>query len=331
MIDAYTIGITLALDNGVSDGLATIRRDLIALNGAVEGSGTRLKHLTTAAAGLQIHPGIPEPTNKDATAPMRGPNEPAISTLSGSSSLDPSVFAPSRSDLLVVAKTLLPELSPPAIPPFADAEMVPNRTRNMTSPEIRSLIRGSPNSRPVMSRHSGESATLSDFAPARYPHEILFPTPTHAGMADDSSDHRFMGRGNVTPLSATTDAASPTSPLAVPGISVSLRGDGGPASHRLQQQIVGPQLGPSKITRTGPYSTPSSPHPPSVDPTLPSAVPPPSESQFAPSQGDVYVDGSRLGRWMTDRLVRAADLPRSAATGFDPRMTATWPGAPVSA
>ena len=53
MIDAYAIGITLALDNGVSAGLATIRRDLIVLNGIVEGSTTRLKNLTRAGADLQ--------------------------------------------------------------------------------------------------------------------------------------------------------------------------------------------------------------------------------------------------------------------------------------
>jgi hypothetical protein len=47
--------------------------------------------------------------------------------------------------------------------------------------------------------------------------------------------------------------------------------------------------------------------------------------------GEIFVDGSRLGRWMTDHLVRAAELPRAAMTGFDPRMSPTWPGAPVGA
>ena len=32
MIDAYTIGITLALDNGVAAGIAAIRQDLAALD-----------------------------------------------------------------------------------------------------------------------------------------------------------------------------------------------------------------------------------------------------------------------------------------------------------
>src|SRR5208282_2305267 len=72
MIDAYTIGITLALDNGVAKGLATIRRDLTALNGVLEGSAMRLKHLTRAAADLRIRPGVAESINKTSTTPARG-------------------------------------------------------------------------------------------------------------------------------------------------------------------------------------------------------------------------------------------------------------------
>ena len=41
MIDAYTIGITLALNNGVADGIAAIRRDLAALDRAVDASAGR--------------------------------------------------------------------------------------------------------------------------------------------------------------------------------------------------------------------------------------------------------------------------------------------------
>jgi outer membrane biosynthesis protein TonB len=49
MIDAYTIGITLALNNGVSEGVAAIRRDLEALDRAVDASAAGLAHLRQAA------------------------------------------------------------------------------------------------------------------------------------------------------------------------------------------------------------------------------------------------------------------------------------------
>lgn len=52
MIDAATIGITLALNNGVSDGIAQIRRELAALDAAVAVSSAGLTALATQGAGL---------------------------------------------------------------------------------------------------------------------------------------------------------------------------------------------------------------------------------------------------------------------------------------
>lgn len=54
MIDAATIGITLALNNGVSDGIAQIRRELAALDGAVAASSAGLTALTVQGAGLAV-------------------------------------------------------------------------------------------------------------------------------------------------------------------------------------------------------------------------------------------------------------------------------------
>ena len=51
MIDAYTIGITLALNNGVAEGIAAIRRDLAALDRAVDASAAGLMQLRAAAGG----------------------------------------------------------------------------------------------------------------------------------------------------------------------------------------------------------------------------------------------------------------------------------------
>lgn len=84
MDDAYTIGITLALENGVSDGLAIIRRDLEALDlaiahtlgglaelrraseAAIAGAGLDLARL--AAEGRRLLGGLPSMT---APAPVR--------------------------------------------------------------------------------------------------------------------------------------------------------------------------------------------------------------------------------------------------------------------
>ena len=90
------------------------------------------------------------------------------------------------------------------------------------------------------------------------------------------------------------------------------------------------QIAPLKLAGNVSYDGMASARPPNVDPISPSAAPSGRGFQSATVQGDIYVDGSRLGRWMTDRLFKSAELPRGATTGFDPRMTATWPGSPVS-
>jgi hypothetical protein len=61
--------------------------------------------------------------------------------------------------------------------------------------------------------------------------------------------------------------------------------------------------------------------------TLPSVAPQSPGSASPPTSGDVYLDGTRLGTWMTNHLAREASRPPSGATGFDPRMSIAWPGA----
>jgi hypothetical protein len=330
MIDAYTIGITLALDNGVSEGLATIRRDLIALNGVVEGSGTRLKHLTNAAAALRVRPDSADSNNKASTAPVRRHDDRAISAPSGSPSLDPGLSAPNRLDLHTVAGALMPMFSPLTAQSIAGVGMISAGYPGMMSQEAPPIVSGFLDRAPVMSRERHQGAVIADFAPARYPVQTLSAASTCAAPQDESADRFSTGAGGAPPLSAVSNAVSPRSLPGKRDISVSLVGHS-VSPHPLQQRAAGTQIDLSQTSRAAPDAATTQAHPPGVDPTLPSAVPPPSESSSTALQGDVYVDGSRLGRWMTDRLVKAAELPRAATTGFDPRMTPTWPGAPMSA
>ncbi|HKM64179.1 MAG TPA: hypothetical protein VJY39_16985 [Acidisphaera sp.] len=46
--------------------------------------------------------------------------------------------------------------------------------------------------------------------------------------------------------------------------------------------------------------------------------------------GTLEIDGLQLGRWLADYLAHAAVRPATGSTGFDPRMTPTWPGAPIA-
>ena len=45
------------------------------------------------------------------------------------------------------------------------------------------------------------------------------------------------------------------------------------------------------------------------------------------SEGRLILDNGLLGRWVIDHISHAADRPATGSTGFDPRISRTWPGA----
>jgi hypothetical protein len=48
-----------------------------------------------------------------------------------------------------------------------------------------------------------------------------------------------------------------------------------------------------------------------------------------PTYAEVHLDGAALGRWVTRYIERQVTRPQAGATGFDPRMTPNWAGAPI--
>jgi hypothetical protein len=328
MIDAYTIGITLALDNGVSEGLATIRRDLVALNGVVEGSATGLKDLTRAATHLQVGSGVAQPINRGSTAPSSALGDGSIPFPSGSLRPDPGMLALTGSSLLMVAETLLPTISLPAAQSIADVGSPLTNQPGTTSPETRSLVPAIASGTPSASQQLGQNATTGDFASAGYPAHISSASLARAAPEDGPGGGLFTTPGAPSALSAISDAVPYPSPKKKPDISITL-GDDQSVPHMTSPQIAESQMDHSRNSRAAAYDASAWMPPSSVSTPLPSAAPPSTESQSTPLQGDIYVDGSRLGRWITDHLANAAELPRAAMTGFDPRMTPTWPGAPV--
>lgn len=66
------------------------------------------------------------------------------------------------------------------------------------------------------------------------------------------------------------------------------------------------------------------------------AISSPSSSEQPPlgpisgaRQGTIVVDGASLGRWILDHLAREASRPAGGTTAFDPRISPTYPGAPI--
>jgi hypothetical protein len=63
----------------------------------------------------------------------------------------------------------------------------------------------------------------------------------------------------------------------------------------------------------------------------PGGQPESTQTAGTEQQGTVALDGAQLGRWVIDHLERQASRPGTMTTGVDPRMTATFPGAPIGA
>ncbi len=68
-----------------------------------------------------------------------------------------------------------------------------------------------------------------------------------------------------------------------------------------------------------------------AEPTQPIAALGSSDAQQADRTpaADVHLDGTVLGRWVTRYLEREVNRPPAGTTGFDPRMTPNWSGAPI--
>ena len=85
MTEAYEIGIKLALDNGVSEGLALVRRDLAATDAAVEASAARLalfRRIRTRRGGHDAALGVVT-TSPPGTARRPRPPTPGAGSWSG--------------------------------------------------------------------------------------------------------------------------------------------------------------------------------------------------------------------------------------------------------
>jgi hypothetical protein len=64
-----------------------------------------------------------------------------------------------------------------------------------------------------------------------------------------------------------------------------------------------------------------------LEPRAASMAPPPlAQASGGPTHGDVFLDGQRMGRWVSENLAREATRPQAGSTAFDPRIGPTWPG-----
>ncbi len=309
MIDAYTIGITLALDNGVAAGIAAIRQDLAALDRAIASSTQGFLAMRRLSENLGsatfARPPIVPSTHAEASPTIAEPEVPNSSSPPPPTRLSvslplysaPNVTAPGAP--LSAPNSLPPdvtELRPPSVgrsnpaAPTGPAAPVNLRIEAEPSPAIpqlaESIAVSSFTSRAVSTAPaiSPQSVKVSPIAPTLAVLPTVMPEP-----AAPSTRHSMSPQQSLTP----TRMASVAPKVMTSQATASTRND---AQNRVE--------------------------------TPPAAAQTQSKPMTGLSHGEIILDGARLGRWISDRLARAASRPGSGTTAFDPRISALYPGAP---
>lgn len=375
MIDAYEIGIRLALENGVSEGLAVIRRDLSALDAAIAHSAAGLTALQQLAAGV-LTPGLP--AAKPPTPPPARPPAPNV---------PPAEPAPRPAPVKTEPSTAPVRAESEGVPIRFEAPVRPSASYGPAQPEIpaapvpRPMSRAQPAepapSRPVVPRVELTASPVS--APPVQPATIVPAAPLKAATAAPAPTRLMTSPAESVSRSPLTSPPSKRSAPSLPPATNTLRTivpPPSPATGRLPRTrelvqtaqtpaaasfpAIAPALNapPGRLAPTAPPPTvrPSAPQPsnPPTPPILRFAAQPPAlamaprqpslpgaparrteQDRFTTPQrntpasrdgGDIYLEGSVIGRWLADSLARAASRPASGSTGFDPRLSPVWPG-----
>jgi hypothetical protein len=318
MIDAYTIGITLALDDNVSAGIATIREQLLTVDRMIAKTASSLANLQAlgqrlGAVGTAALVPAPSPTNssalsKDAAGEADAPPDPKSAP-----STEPSLQASPAGPTAAVRQPQAPPLSP-AAPTIAPAPSVTGESTARPPPR------------------------LADFAPSAPRPDHLTQAPSATVIVEKRTDgpdkpDRPAGQGQAPPPLLVEPRRSPTRNFHVPETAPPL-----PAAP-VPSTIGDKTRAPSNFAPLmSPTPIPSSPESANGIPRRETRSPVPEDSPApnirhqernqAPVQmsGEIILEGAHVGRWVADMLAEMASRPPNGTTGFDPRIGPSWPG-----
>jgi hypothetical protein len=353
--DATATGARLALNHGVSDAIAMLAPELTALDRTVSASGAMLQAMSQLGKSLN-----PFNTNvAPIAAPLRArpPHEEYLEPVR--SDLPEQTLSPAalRANMRHVpglqeeSDRTTPQLPPNT--PRLDKSMPPSRpllgqrvlmvppdapTSTKAATRSTSGIVTAPTTLTPPELSSSRSGTVAEpsIAP-RMPQMVrmLRPDagPSPAVVAPMPMSDAVRTQQDVRTEQIVIGAMAPVGPsqattdIPAPFVDAEL-----PVSHMANGVSV-PQAATrrdrSRVTMTVPSGTTTDA---STQPDgSQSASAELSRPESEPRQGVLVLDSAQLGRWMIDHLERHASRPGSMTTGIDPRISATYPGAPTGA
>ena len=392
MLEAYEIGISLALQDGVSAGIALIRRDLDALDRAIAATSQNLSHLQaqagTAAPIRASSPSPPKPLSQVAqTAPGFAPQSfPAATIASGQGVVPPASRSPIPDMVIRVEPIATPTVAtdpttpiapvasrptpvevqaasrgpisttsdapqsprkvtpsvgfpvalPVAPPPPQGAASQPERAPSSTPPmpaPARTAVavpgralpaappspRGIPEPKALPNLLHAVTPQVTPPAPrVSGPSRLEGAVPPHSSASHQSGHHHHAPSRSASKAEAVSLRPAPAAP---PAARMPTFAAPSFPSHQSQPSVPMRPVAPS-ILQSSPEPSRQSP-PPGLTSSF---APPPSAPPNITLQGDIILDGARVGRWMTSTLARQAARPPAGPTGPDPRQTPLWSG-----
>lgn len=356
MIDAYTIGIKLALDDGVSAGIASVRRDLATLDRAIAFTADGLVALRRigkeiSAVGPVVVNRAPSPVapaqvlSKSQTLGQPGP----LSSNLGNAARpqpDPVPRPEVRSAVTPAAPSMDPEplLMRRANPPQGSGRAAPSAPRQSS---ISSTPRDlppppsptPPDRYPAAAISAPRAKSVVEFAPRlpdqqRVGAEALSSRlpPTPISFPPDAAP-QSLGSSLARDVVSIPSPAEPTSRTEMPAVPRA-RSDATvlPPVFTSSASTGAKSAAPRADTRLARTSREVNPEGFTENPSFTERPRPQMRHQSTdhePGQsgasGDITLDGTRLGRWMADALARFGERPPSGSTGLDPRVTPDWP------
>jgi hypothetical protein len=314
LIDAYTIGIRIALDDGVSAAVTQIRQKLTELNVAADTTELKLAHLIDLGKEVGHGPqaDLSRPQVKQAFQ-----RKPAVSVADPAAHLEPPQF---------------PQPSPgtPAVAPQAKTEPEKPRDQPHASPlqlPLRPLIQTydpNPPDPPAAPQLTIKSTIQTDAetvsaAPSTARAEVMPAQKLPDAEGRPSSAAPRVSSFNPAPLrppagESGTHTNAAIAPVVLPS------GDQSTSEGQALRARV-----PEARTATAPQvptQRPLARHEPEMSPRTDN-----SQRREAAHQvsGEIVLDGARLGRWISTFFAAEIGRPPAGVTGFDPRSSASWP------
>ena len=199
---------------------------------------------------------------------------------------------PAAADFAAIARAIAP--TPPEAPPAALAAVHHHSLERITSERTEAVFERE-TIRTVLPQPAAERPAPT--APSRAPALAAQPVPVAAPVRAQAPSPSAMAAPSwpEPPPLAAPQAAAPIGRL------------------RAEPEEVRPPSLPRALTSG-----------------LPSAARQRPRESEQPASVEVVLDGAAIGRWMDQRLARAASRPTSGVTGFDPRLSPVWTTAPVN-